>query len=105
MAPPEAERAAGPAQEDYSDEPPIDPATPLEPETVPYDPEPQRENVRGILAAGLVGLVAFEVVAGFTALIAGTSAGDLRSLMEVVFSPSVALAGSATGFYFAGQRR
>jgi hypothetical protein len=104
MAPPEGEPPAVAAPQDYSDEPPIDPAALLEPGTVPYDPEPKRENVRGALAAGLVGLVAFEVAAGFIALVAGTSVDDLRAFLQIVFSPSVALAGSATGFYFAGQR-
>jgi hypothetical protein len=89
---------------DYSDEPPLDPGSLLEPGTEPYDPEPQRENVRLLLAASLVGLVILEVAGAFIAMIAGTAIEDLRALLQIVFAPSVALAGSATGFYFAGQR-
>jgi hypothetical protein len=97
--PPEPEPGA-----DYSDEPPVDPSRLLEPATEPYDPEPKRENVRLLLAASLVGLVIVEVLAAFGALIAGQSIQDLRALLQIVLSPSVALAGSATGFYFGGQR-
>jgi len=88
---------------DYTNEPPVGPDVQLEPGTVPYDPEPKRENTRGILAVGLVGLVGAEVIFGFVALMSGTAIDDLRQLFELVFSPSVALAGSATGFYFAGR--
>lgn len=97
------EAGAGPAA-DYSDEPSVYPGSVLEPAIEPYDPEPKRENVRLLLAASLVGLVIFEVAAGFLALLLGTSMDDLRVLLQIVFSPSVALAGSATGFYFAGRR-
>lgn len=95
--------APGDSGLDYTDEPPVGPDVQLEPGTVPYDPEPKRENTRGILAVGLVGLVGVEVILGFIALMSGTPIEDLRQLFEVVFSPSVALAGSATGFYFAGR--
>jgi len=91
-------------QADYSDEPPVDPSSLLEPGTEPYDPEPRRETVRLLLAASLVGLVIIEVLAAFGALIGGISMNDLRPLLQIVFAPSVALAGSATGFYFAGSR-
>lgn len=89
---------------DYSDEPPVDSRRLSVPETVPYDPEPRRETVRLILAGALVALVVIEVLAGFIALMVGTSIDDLRVLLQIVFSPSVALAASATGFYFAGYR-
>ena len=103
-APEGPDPSVGPSRvDDYTNEPPVDPDVRLEPGTVPYDPEPKRENTRGILAVGLVSLVALEVVLGFVALMTGTSIGDLRQLFEIVFSPSVALAGSATGFYFAGR--
>jgi hypothetical protein len=90
---------------DYTGEPPIDPGELARPATVPYDPSPRRESVRGWLAGGLVAIVALEVLATFAALVAGVDVADLRSLIEVLFPPSVALAGSATGFYFAGQNK
>lgn len=93
----------GTAKVDYTNEPPVDPDVRLGPDTVPYNPEPKRENIRGLLAGGLVGLVGLEVALGFIALMTGSAIDDLRELLEVVFSPSVALAGSATGFYFAGR--
>ena len=99
---PEEGSGSNPAA-DYSDEPVVYPSSALEPATEPYDPEPKRENVRLLLAASLVGLVIFETVAGFAALLAGVSIESLRILLQIVFSPSVALAGSATGFYFAGR--
>jgi hypothetical protein len=88
---------------DYSEEPPLDPGSLLEPGTEPYDPEPQRENVRLLLASALVSLVALEVIGGFVALFANTPVSDLKTFLEIVFSPSVALAAGATGFYFGGQ--
>lgn len=100
---PEDESPVPDSTVDYSDEPLVYPSSALEPATAPYNPEPKRENVRLLLAASLVGLVIFEVAAGFVALLAGTSIDDLRILLQIVFSPSVALAGSATGFYFAGR--
>jgi len=100
---PEDEQLAPDSAVDYSDEPLVYPSSALEPATAPYNPEPKRENVRLLLAASLVGLVIFEVAAGFAALMTGTSIDDLRVLLQIVFSPSVALAGSATGFYFAGR--
>jgi hypothetical protein len=92
-----------PPHGDYTGEPPVDSRDLALPGTVPYDPEPRRERVRGWLAAALVGLVAFEVVAAFLALALGAETANIRSLLEVLFAPSVALAGSATGFYFAGK--
>lgn len=70
----------------------------------PYDPRPLREKTRSRLAQILVWLL---VVASLT-LIGATAAGwltldEAKTLAGVVFSPLIAVTGTALGFYFGGR--
>jgi hypothetical protein len=47
-----------------------------------------------------VGIFAFEVIASFLLLWQGTKVEDIKEILLEVISPTVALAGSALGFYF-----
>jgi len=81
------------------------PLSEYRPQEVPYDPSRHRELVRSILAIGSIGLVALEVI-GFLWMFAfGTrDFGELKDLVGVILSPSIALASAATGFYFGGHK-
>jgi hypothetical protein len=69
-----------------------------------YDHDRHIDRMRAALALILVALVVLEVLIALVAVAAGRSAADMSSLLEKVLSPTVALAGSAVGFYFAGER-
>ena len=69
-----------------------------------YDPAPEREKVRGIIALTLILLLVGTVLLSFLSLwLEWVTAKDLESLLKLVLAPIVALAGSATGFYFGGK--
>jgi hypothetical protein len=70
------------------------------PASVPYDPEPERELVRGRLAKGLVLVAALSLMA-FSFVPAGLMGADK---LGTFFGAVVALAGTALGFYFGGKR-
>ncbi len=64
-----------------------------------------QEKVRGRLAQGLI--VATIVLIGFLALALAANwlnSDEVKTAAAVLLSPLVALAGSATGFYFGGKR-
>jgi len=65
----------------------------------------RQETLRGRLAASLVGLVVAQVLIGLIAVTAGVNVKDVNALLEQTLTPSVALAGPAVGFYFAGRDR
>jgi hypothetical protein len=71
-----------------------------------YNPEPEREKMRGRLALGLVALLAVVIVSSlvFIALNWATVA-DIKTLLDTIMSPLVALAGTALGFYFGGRSK
>jgi len=70
----------------------------------PYDPEPNRDKVRGYLAGGLVILlVAVIVAAWLTFIYTNETEADIKDLLGVILPPVVALVGSALGFYFGGK--
>ena len=76
------------------------------PEVKPYDPEPQREKLRGYLAGGLVLLLAVIVLLAFgTMWSKWASEAEIKDLLSTIFPPLVALAGTAIGFYFGGRAR
>ena len=60
----------------------------------------QRELMRGRLALVLVILFALVIASSVAALWLGEDAADLKTLLEVVLPPIVALTGMALGFYF-----
>lgn len=88
---------------------------PLKPNTydqlVPQGPvveffnlDKEQEKVRGIIAQGLVVLLAVLVLFAFITLWAFSSTfADLEKLMTVVFGPVIALVGTAIGYYFGGK--
>jgi hypothetical protein len=68
-----------------------------------FDPEPQREKMRGRIAMGLLLMVAGIVAISFISLWFGMDTDTLQTLLTIIFGPIVALAGTATGFYFGGR--
>lgn len=80
----------------------------------PYDPAPDRENVRGTIALALVwtlvAVIAIVVLAGVVTVYAcqGKDActadtvemKTFRIVIELVFTPLLGLVGAVTGFYF-----
>jgi len=71
----------------------------------PFDPNPARESVRGLIAQWLVLLLAGIVTAAFWFAAWRPDARDsLKDLLQVVLGPVVALVGSATGYYFGSER-
>ena len=80
----------------------------------PYDPTPDRENIRGTIALWLVwtlvGVIAIVVLTGLVTLY-GCHLKDsctpetnelkaVRVVIELVLTPLVGLVGAVTGFYF-----
>jgi hypothetical protein len=82
----------------------IEVGPPREPDVqAPREPrfvEGKHDRVRKWLAYALVGIFAFEVIASFLLLWQGTKVEDIKEILLEVISPTVALAGSALGFYF-----
>ena len=71
-----------------------------------WNPEPTRERIRGALAVGLVVFLALIAIASFVLLATNTIALDeVQGLLTALFTPLLALAGTALGFYFGGQRQ
>lgn len=76
----------------------------IEPETRPYSVARARENVRGTIALGLIGLLS--VVVLFSLLLIWVHpdrSKELHNLLVLVFGPLIALVGSATGYYFGSK--
>ncbi len=72
----------------------------------PYEPTRDRERVRGLLAAALIGLLSIVVLGLFVALLAGRlTIPELGQLAAVTISPIVGLLGAVLGFYFGEQSR
>ena len=79
---------------------------PAEPATKPYDPEPHRDKMRGYLAVGLGGILAFTVVFSFLIVLWRPDRTEsVLQVLGVVFAPLVALVGAATGYYFGTRAR
>jgi hypothetical protein len=73
---------------------------------LPYDPGPAREAVRGAIALALIVILAIIVILPLVLLwIHPERANDIHDLLSFLFTPVVALVGSATGFYFGSQLR
>jgi hypothetical protein len=83
----------------------IDVALPNRPtQERPYDPEPNRDKVRGYLAIALVVLLVGVLVAAWASLWSGlVTEPEVKDLLSVMLPPVVALVGSALGFYFGGK--
>lgn len=87
-------------QDASGDVPSVEPPT----EGEKYDASKDRETVRGRLAGGLVGLLALLTVSALGGVLAGADSQSVRSILEVIVPPVVALCGSALGFYYASAR-
>ncbi len=71
-----------------------------------WNPEPARERIRGAIAVGLVVLLALIAVGSIVLLATDAlSLDEVEGLLTALFAPLLALAGTALGFYFGGQRR
>jgi hypothetical protein len=84
------------------------------PTEVPYDPAPDRENVRALIAllllGSLVAVIILVVLAGiFTAYSCHVKDActpetadlkSIRAIIELVLTPLIGLVGAVTGFYF-----
>jgi cobalamin biosynthesis Mg chelatase CobN len=73
-----------------------------------YDPDKYRDTTRSYIAYWLLGLLTIVVIFSFIALVIinkGTVIfADLKSLLELLLGPIVALVSAATGFYFGSQQ-
>jgi hypothetical protein len=82
---------------------PIDAGAPISPTSIEY----HREETRSKLAFALIAIFGVEVLAALATFVfphqLGIDSADLASvkdILSIVFSPTVALVGSAMGFYF-----
>src|ERR1051325_2201846 len=76
------------------------------PPSQPFDPEPERERIRGriaqalvVLLIGVVGLVLLLI------LVFPDDLEELKTVLELVLSPVVTLGGTATGCYFGSNTK
>jgi hypothetical protein len=85
------------------DPPPV--ASLPEPSEKPWNQDEEQERVRGKIALYLLALLAGVVVASFVFMWVNPDRIDaMKTLLEIVFSPLIALVGAATGFYFGGKK-
>ncbi len=78
----------------------------VEPETRPYSVARARENIRGIIALGLIALLSAVVVVSLILIwVHPERSKELHELLVLVFGPLIALVGSATGFYFGSKEK
>lgn len=69
----------------------------------PYDPRPARESMRGVLALGLLALLGGVTALTYLLVYGQGDTAAASELLERLFPPIVALAGTALGFYFGGK--
>jgi hypothetical protein len=75
------------------------------PAKIPYDPEQQRETLRGWLAIILIAILCIEIVLAFVLLhFSQTKFENVREVLGIVFGATVTLVGTALGFYF-GEKK
>jgi len=75
----------------------------------PYDPAPEREKKRGLIAlvlvASLCGIIVLAFAFIFFVPAAAANIELLKSVLEIIFAPIVGLVGAVTGFYFGEKSR
>src|SRR5437762_3591284 len=71
--------------------------------SVPYDPEPEREKVRGRIAYSLTALLAFEMIVVSALAAWGKPPPDLSKLTAALITPIIGVTGIVFGFYYAGK--
>lgn len=103
----ETDLEAGEEVLDLSEEPEPPPGPPPAPAVgAVWNPEPARERIRGAVAVGLIALLGIIAIGSFVLLSTDTlSLDEVEGLLTALFSPLLALTGTALGFYFGGQRR
>ena len=70
----------------------------------PFNIAKEQEKVRGLIAQGLIVMLAIIILLAFISLWHyGSSFADLEKLMTIVFGPVIALVGTAIGYYFGGK--
>jgi hypothetical protein len=66
-----------------------------------YDPGPDREQMRGVIAVILLTILAVIVVGAFLSLwTKWAAAADLETFLQLTFAPMIGLVGAVTGFYY-----
>jgi hypothetical protein len=74
-----------------------------------YDPAPERERKRGLIAlvlvAALCGIIVLAFAFVFVMPVTATNIEALKSVLEILFAPIVGLVGAVTGFYFGEKSR
>jgi hypothetical protein len=87
---------------DFSAQPPptVEPSIP---EGGRFDPEPQRERIRGYVALGLLGMLALVLVLAFISMWCRMELEVLRTVLTIIFGPLVTLVSAATGFYYGSR--
>lgn len=71
----------------------------------PYDPDPDREKIRGRLAQLFAGLLAVMALAPLLSVILDWATWDaLEGPVSVTFGPIVGIVGTILGFYFGSKR-
>jgi hypothetical protein len=72
--------------------------------TIPYNADKARENVRGLIALWLIVLLASTIALSFFLVWRHPDRDkELHELLGLIFSPLIALVGTATGYYFGSQ--
>ncbi len=74
-------------------------------ESKPYNPDPEREKLRGKIALILVSLLVGIVLMAFFTLwfAAPEKVSKLKEVLDLVVAPIVGIVGAVTGFYFGGK--
>ena len=76
------------------------------PESRKYDPEPQREKLRGWIAVGLVVLFALAIAASFFLFSwFPDKTADLKDFLPLVLTPLTSVVSAVVGFYYGAQTR
>jgi hypothetical protein len=80
-----------------------------QPEERPYDPAPERERKRGLIALVLVSALCGIIVMAFAFVFVRPMTPEnveaLKSVLALIFAPIVGLVGAVTGFYFGEKSR
>jgi hypothetical protein len=101
--PEEVGRTPEPVQIDLSQE--SVPERIVQQQRVPFDPEPQRERLRGWIAISLLGMLAFVLLCSFVSMWIGIDKELLQTVLTIIVGPLIALVSAATGFYYGSRSR
>lgn len=92
---------------DLSAQPPPTTIEPSIPQGSRFDPEPQREIIRGKIATQLLWMLAGVLLLTFISIWfskwLGMDSEMLRTVLTIIFGPLVTLVSAATGFYYGSR--